>query len=148
MITDDDRLLSEAYEEIHEGVLRRGASRVASGGKAVTGVVGAVPDLVKGKAKELGGKALSGMGAKTAGKELQKVGRAQLDDAQQHRQYGKQEHYVASTLDEIENDVKKLWPEEFEASGDSFINDIESVFKKYFKTGKESWVSKIARRSA
>ena len=148
MITNDDRLLSEAYEEIHEGVLRRGASRVAGGGKAISGILGAVPDLVKGKAKELGGKALTGMGAKTAGKELQKAGRTQLDDAKEHRQYGKQEHYVASTLDEIENDVKNLWPEEFEESGDSFMNDIESVFKKYFKTGKKSWVSKIARRSA
>ena len=148
MITNDDRLLSEAYEKIHEGILRRGASRVAGKGKAISGTLGAVPDLVKGKAAELGGKALSGMGAKTAGRELQKAGRAKLDDAKLAGQYGKQEHYVASTLDEIENDVKNLWPEEFEATGDSFMNDIESVFKKYFKTGKKSWVSKIARRSA
>ena len=135
MTKKDQQLLAEAYQQqIEEGILRRAGSHIAGGLKKLKGIKG----TVKGAAKELGGKALSGMGAHKAGEELQQVGQADKAAAKAKGAGGKEEHFKTSLLAEIKKDVESLGVVE---DVEGFMADITEVLNKHVPSGEQSFVS-------
>ena len=135
MTKKDQQLLAEAYQQIDEGILRRAASQVAGGVKKLKGI----PGTVKGAAKELGGKALSGMGADKAGGELQQVGQADKAAAKEKGSGGKAEHFKTSLVAEIKKDVESLGVVE---DVEGFMAAITNVLNTHIPSGEQSFVSK------
>ena len=135
MTKKDQQLLAEVYQQIDEGILRRAASQVAGGVKKLKGI----PGTVKGAAKELGGKALSGMGADKAGGELQQVGQADKAAAKEKGSGGKAEHFKTSLVAEIKKDVESLGVVE---DVEGFMAAITNVLNTHIPSGEQSFVSK------
>ena len=135
MTKKDQQLLAEAYQQIDEGILRRAGSNIAGGLKKLK----SIPGTVKGTAKELGGKALSGMGAQKAGAELQQVGQADKAAAKAKGAGGKEEHFKTSLLAEIEKDVQSLGVVK-DVKG--FMAAITNVLDTHIPSGEQSFVSK------
>ena len=131
----DQQLLAEAYLQVDEGILRRAGSNIAGGLKKLK----SIPGTVKGTAKELGGKALSGMGAQKAGAELQQVGQADKAAAKAKGAGGKEEHFKTSLLAEIEKDVQSLGVVK-DVKG--FMAAITNVLDTHIPSGEQSFVSK------
>lgn len=103
MTKKDQELLAEAYDQVNEGIFDRAKARVGQAAGAVRGLAA----KGKGKLQQQAGKAVTALGAKSAGQEIQDAGQEKIDNAQTGND-AKIANYLNSITNTIVKDLKAL----------------------------------------